>query len=64
MFNWFKSIFKRNKSSKRKLDDFQFNELKKEKQDKIDRILDKISKRGINSLTKSERDTLGNFNKI
>lgn len=64
MFNWFKSIFKRNKLSKRKLDDFQFNELKKEKQDKIDRILDKISKRGINSLTKSERDTLDNFNKI
>jgi hypothetical protein len=64
MFNWFKSIFKRQKSSKRKLDDIQFNELKKEKQDKIDRILDKISKKGISSLTKSEKEALDSFNKL
>jgi len=64
MFNWFKSIFKRKKSSKRKLDDIQFNELKKEKQDKIDKILDKISKKGISSLTKSEKETLDSFNKL
>lgn len=48
MFNWIKSIF-RKKTNKRPLDDFEFNELRKSKQEKIDYILDKISKKGINS---------------
>lgn len=38
--------------------DYEYNAKKKEKQEKIDAILDKISKSGYNSLTKEEKDTL------
>lgn len=64
MINWLKKIFIKTKSSNKKLDDFEFNELRKSKQEKIDYILDKISKKGINSLTKKEKeflDSISNF---
>jgi len=60
-FNWLKSLFKKQKSSK-KLDDYEFNDLKRKKQDYIDYLLDKISKNGIKSLTKKEKEFLDNIN--
>jgi membrane associated rhomboid family serine protease len=54
-------LFKRNKlkvSHKRAVDDFEFNRRKLLNQKEIDRILDKISKAGYESLTKDEKDTL------
>jgi len=47
---------------KRSLTDLEFNTLRKEKQDKIDQILDKVSKVGYNNLTKSEKDFLKKSN--
>lgn len=60
-FNWLNSLFKKQKSSK-KLDDYDFNDLKRKKQDYIDYLLDKISKSGIKSLTKKEKEFLDNIN--
>jgi len=39
-------------------DDIQYNRYKREEQEEIDRILDKISKSGYDSLTKKEKETL------
>lgn len=50
----------KNTKTKRFIDDFEFNSLKKLKEDETNRILEKISKKGINSLTKSELDFLEN----
>lgn len=60
------SIFKRkpkirvvhNKKKKRPISDQEFNAQKKTKQEQIDRILDKISKSGYDSLTKEEKALL------
>lgn len=43
---------------KKKASDYEYNKQKKERQEEIDAILDKISKSGYNSLTKSEKDKL------
>lgn len=43
---------------RKKADDFEYNRQKAEKQDKINKILDKISKGGYDSLTKDEKDFL------
>jgi len=40
------------------VDDLEYNRIKKINQEEIDHILDKISKGGYDSLTKSEKDTL------
>ena len=53
---------KRVKEKKRKTFE-DINHEKKTKQDKTDRILDKISKSGYDSLTKEERDFLFNQSK-
>ena len=39
-------------------DDYQYNEDKKKRQEKIDKILDKIKDSGYESLTKAEKDFL------
>jgi len=39
-------------------DDYEYNKMKAEQQAEIDRILDKISKGGYESLTKEEKETL------
>lgn len=54
MLNWFKKLFKSNPVEKRLIDDYYFNQLKKENQEELDRILDKISDKGMKSLTKEE----------
>jgi hypothetical protein len=43
---------------KRPMDDITYNEKKKSNQEEIDRILDKISKAGYESLSKAEKEML------
>jgi len=50
-------------ASQRPMTDEEYNAIKKTKQDQIDRILDKISKSGYESLTKKEKDFLFNQSK-
>jgi len=45
------------------VDDLEYNRQKKVNQKEVDRILDKISKGGYESLSKSEKDTLFNMSK-
>ena len=59
MLNWFKKLFKTN-VKKRLIDDYEFNSIRKEKEDELDRILDKISEKGMKSLTKKEQEFLKN----
>jgi Ca2+-binding EF-hand superfamily protein len=49
-----KLFSKRKKKKKRFIDDWELNSIKKSKEDEINRILDKLNKSGINSLTESE----------
>jgi len=58
MFNWLKNIFKKKLIRKRIISDDEYNSLKKDKQDRINEILDKISEKGYSSLTKKEIDFL------
>lgn len=58
LFNNFKA--KEKKKDVRKMKDDEFNLDKKKKQEKIDSILDKISKSGYESLTKAEKEFLFN----
>jgi hypothetical protein len=58
MFNWLKNIFKTKPIRKRIISDDEYNSLKKDKQDRINEILDKISEKGYSSLTKKEIDFL------
>ena len=62
---WLGSFFKPKPKSKMKVayrrpptDDREYNRLKNENQQEIDRILDKISKGGYDSLTRQEKETL------
>lgn len=50
------------KDTKRKVDD-QFNIAQQKKQIEIDRILDKINKKGMHALSSSERDFLQKYSK-
>lgn len=58
MFSWFKNIFKTKTIKKRIISDDEYNLMRKDKQDKINQILDKISEKGYSSLTKNEIDFL------
>ena len=58
MFSWYKNIFKTKTIKKRIISDDEYNSMKKDKQDKINQILDKISEKGYSSLTKNEIDFL------
>lgn len=63
-FDWFLGLFKASSKSKmkvaykRKVSDEEYNYNKKLEQEKIDAILDKISKSGYESLTKAEKEIL------
>ena len=59
MLNWFKKLFKTN-VEKRLIDDYEYNSIRKEKEDELNRILDKISEKGMKSLTKKEQQFLKN----
>jgi membrane associated rhomboid family serine protease len=62
--NWLEGLFKRKShmkvayKRKRTVDDEEYNLNKKKKQQRIDSILDKISRSGYDSLTKEEKETL------
>lgn len=58
MFSWLKNIFKTKTIKKRIISDDEYNSIRKDKQDKINKILDKISEKGYSSLTKNEIDFL------
>lgn len=68
-FDWINKIFKTQSKStmnvvhKRSISDEEYNYNKKMQEQKVDEILDKISKSGYESLTKSEREFLSNVNK-
>jgi len=53
-----KSKLKYSKNTSRPISDEKYNELKNEKQKKIDEILDKISKNGYDNLSKEEKEFL------
>ena len=53
MFNWLKNIFKKD-IKKRIISDDEYNLIKKQRQDKINKILDKISEKRYSSLTKKK----------
>jgi hypothetical protein len=59
MLSWFKKLFK-TKVEKRFIDDYEYNSIRKEKEDELNRILDKISEKGMKSLTKQEQQFLKN----
>lgn len=54
------NFFKTKTVSKRVISDDDFNLIKKQKEDKLNLILDKISKNGIDSLSKKELELLKN----
>jgi len=58
IFTLFKPRKKMRVTHKRSANEYEYNAEKKEKQKKIDSILDKISKSGYDSLTREEKDTL------
>lgn len=57
MLSWLKKLFKRKPVEKRFIDDYEFNSIRKENEneDELNRILDKISKKGLKSLTEKEQ---------
>jgi membrane associated rhomboid family serine protease len=59
----FKSNKKMKVTYKRPADDYQYNRQKAQEQEEIDKILDKISKGGYDSLTKVEKEKLFNMKK-
>jgi len=65
MFNWFKNLFKSkpNKIKKRLISDDEFNDMKKKREDKLNSILDRISKEGYDSLSQHEKNFLNNYKK-
>jgi len=56
-----KKVTKRIQS--RPLTDDEFNEIRSKKQKKLDDILDKVSKKGIDSLSIHEKNFLNNYGK-
>ena len=62
IIDFFATLFKPRKklrvTYKKRADDFEYNKARAEHQQKINRILDKISKGGYDSLTKEEKDLL------
>lgn len=65
MFNWLKNLFKSkpNKVKKRSISDDEFNAMKKGREDKLNSILDRISKEGYDSLSQHEKNFLNNYKK-
>ena len=63
--NWFKNLFKSkpNKVKKRFISDDEFNAMKKGREDKLNSILDRISKDGYDSLSQHEKNFLNNYKK-
>jgi hypothetical protein len=56
---WFRNILKPKLIKKRFIDDYEFNEIRWENNNKLNLILDKISKK--KKLTKKEKDFLNKY---
>jgi len=65
ILKWLKSLFKSNpkKVRKRFISDDEFNDLRKKREDKMNLILEKISKKGYDSLSQHEKNFLNNYKK-
>lgn len=68
MINWIKSLFSKKENAQisipqRPLTDDEFNEIRASKQQKMDKILEKISKSGMESLSQHEKNFLNNYGK-
>ena len=63
--NWFKNLFKskEQKTKKRFISDDVFNDLKKKREDKMNSILDKIVRKGYESLSQHEKNFLDNYSR-
>ena len=63
MFNWFKNLFKSKsvKVKKRFISDDEFNSMRKYREDKMNSILEKISKKGDDNLSQHEKNFLNNY---
>jgi hypothetical protein len=63
MFNWFKNLFKSKPVvvRKRVISDDEFNDMRKRREDKLNSILEKISKNGYDSLSQHEKNFLNNY---
>jgi len=63
MFNWFKNLFKSKPKQVRKrvISDDEFNSMRKGREDKLNSILDRISKEGYDSLSIHEKNFLNNY---
>lgn len=69
MIRWIKGLFTKKKGSSldsiptRPLTDDEFNEIRASKTTKMNSILDKISKSGMESLSQHEKNFLNNYGK-
>ena len=65
ILKWLKSLFKSNpkKVKKRVISDDEFNDMRKRREDKLNSILDRISKEGYDSLSQHEKNFLNNYKK-
>lgn len=61
--NWFKGLFKSKPIKKRFISDDEFNDMRKKREDKMNSILEKISKKGYDSLSQHEKNFLNNYSK-
>lgn len=69
IIEWIKSLFQSQTKKDKDLftevpkDDYEYNALKKRREDELDRVLDKIQKHGIETLSKEEKAFLNNMRK-
>ena len=63
ILKWFKSLFKSKpiEVRKRVISDDEFNDMRKKREDKLNSILDRISKEGYDSLSQHEKNFLNNY---
>lgn len=61
MLNWLWSLFKKKEIKKRIISDDDFNINRRNRQDRLDSILEKIYKNGLKSLSQKEIDFLNSF---
>lgn len=67
LFDWFRNLFKAasgKKLKKRSLTDDEFRDLKVKREKKLNQILDKISKHGVDSLSTHEKNFLENIKRF
>lgn len=62
---WINNLFKSKpvRVRKRIISDDEFNDMKKRRENKMNSILEKISKKGFDSLSESEKNFLNNYSK-